>query len=101
VVSVHFKGEVWYWRGPSPYFFVTVPDDESADVRAVASDVSYGWGMVPVRAEIGSTRWKTALFPKDGKYVVPLKNAVRVAEQIDEGDAVTVRLEVRLELSRR
>jgi Domain of unknown function (DUF1905) len=95
VVGVSFSGEVWYWRGPSPYFFVTVPDDESADLRSVANDVSYGWGMVPVRAEIGATRWKTALFPKDGRYVVPLKDAVRVAEEIDQGDTVTVRLEVR------
>jgi hypothetical protein len=94
VVSVQFKGDVWYWRGPSPYFFVTVPDDESAELRAVATDVSYGWGMVPVRAEVGATRWTTALFPKDGRYVVPLKDAVRNVERIDEGDTVTVRLEV-------
>ncbi len=94
MVSVQFKGDVWYWRGPSPYFFVTVPDDESAELRAVATDVSYGWGMVPVRAEVGATRWTTALFPKDGRYVVPLKDAVRNVERIDEGDTVTVRLEV-------
>jgi hypothetical protein len=98
---VQFESDVWYWRGPSPYFFVTVPEDESAELRAVAADVSYGWGMVPVRVEVGGTRWTTALFPKDGRYVVPLKDAVRLAEQIDEGDTLVVRLEVRLELSRR
>jgi hypothetical protein len=95
VVTVRFTGDVWYWRGPSPFFFVTVPDDESAELRAVANDVSYGWGMVPVRAMVGGTRWTTALFPKDGRYVVPLKDAVRLAEQIDQGDTVTVHLEVR------
>lgn len=95
MIAVSFAGDVWYWRGPSPYFFVTVPEDESAELRAVARDVTYGWGMVPVRAEVGTTRWTTALFPKDGLYVVPLKDAVRLGEDIDEGDTVTVRVEVR------
>jgi len=54
--------------------------------------VTYGWGMIPVRVQIGRTRWRTSLFPKDGGYVVPLKAKVRRAERIDDGDVVTVRL---------
>jgi hypothetical protein len=50
--------------------------------------------MIPVRARIGATEWQTSLFPKDGLYVVPLKDAVRRAEGLDEGDTVTVRLTV-------
>ena len=56
--------------------------------------MTYGWGMIPVEARIGSTRWTTSLFPKNGGYVVPLKDLVRNAEQIDVGDTVTVRLAV-------
>jgi len=52
--------------------------------------------MIPVDAQIGSTRWTTSLFPKDGGYVVPLKDAVRRAESIDVGVTVNVRLEVSL-----
>lgn len=87
-------GEVVYWRGPSPYHFVVVPDEQSADLREAARTVSYGWGMIPVRAVIGSTGWTTSLFPKDGRYLVPLKDAVRRAEGLDEGDTVTVRFGV-------
>jgi len=50
--------------------------------------------MVPVEVRIGGTRWRTSLFPKDGGYVVPLKDLVRRAEGIDVGDAVTVHLAV-------
>ena len=92
--SVAFDGEVWFWRGPSPYHFVSVPAEGCATLAAVASEVSYGWGMIPVSASIGGTSWTTSLFPKDGGYVVPLKDAVRRAEQIDVGDTVSVRLEV-------
>ena len=93
-VDLEFSAEVWFWRGPSPYHFVTVPDDESAQLQATSALVSYGWGMIPVEARIGSTRWTTSLFPKDGGYVVPLKDLVRNAERVDVGDTVTVRLAV-------
>jgi len=93
-VELEFSGEVWFWRGPSPYHFVSVPDDESAELQETAALVTYGWGMIPVQARIGSTRWTTSLFPKNGGHVVPLKDLVRHAEGIDVGDTVTVRLAV-------
>jgi hypothetical protein len=93
-VELEFSGEVWHWRGPSPYHFLTVPEPQSDQLRATAARVTYGWGMIPVRLIIGSTRTTTSLFPKDGGYVVPLKDKVRAAERIAVGDTVTVRLAV-------
>jgi Domain of unknown function (DUF1905) len=92
--ELQFAGEIWHWRGPAPFYFVTVPDEPSADLHALSPSVTYGWGMVPVRARIGATEWKTSLFPKDGAYVVPLKDAIRRAEGLDVGDTVTVQLTV-------
>jgi len=93
-MEVRFTGEVWSWRGPAPYHFVTVDERSCKALREEAPDVSYGWGMVPVRATVGGTTWKTSLFPKDGGYVLPVKDAVRRAEQVDLGDVLDVRLEV-------
>jgi hypothetical protein len=93
-VNLEFTGDVWSWRGPAPFHFVTVPEDESDELQAAAAFVSYGWGMIPVEVRIGSTRWTTSLWPKDGGYVVPLKDLVRNAEGIDVGDTVSVRLTV-------
>jgi hypothetical protein len=95
-VELDFSGAVWEWRGPSPFHFVTVPEDESAQLEAVSSLVTYGWGMIPVEVTIASTRWTTSLYPKDGLYVVPLKSAVRRAERIGIGDTVNVHLGVSL-----
>ena len=67
-----------------------MPDDGCAAVRAVAPLVSYGWGMIPVRARIGRTTWMTSLFPKDGGYVVPIKDVVRVAEDLADSDSATL-----------
>lgn len=93
-MRLHFSGEVWHWRGPAPWHFVTVPDDEAAALHDVAH-VSYGWGMIPVTARVGGTEWETSLWPKDDGYIVPLKTAVRTAEHIDIGDVVRVTLTVR------
>ncbi|MDA8437123.1 MAG: DUF1905 domain-containing protein [Actinomycetales bacterium] len=93
-MELEFSGELWFWRGPSPYHFVTVPDEESAELQAASALVTYGWGMIPVAARIGGTGWTTSLFPKDGGYVVPVKDLVRNAEGLEVGDRVTVRLVV-------
>jgi hypothetical protein len=37
---------------------------------------------VPVHVTIGDTEFTTALFPKDGRYLVPVKVAVQRAEAI-------------------
>jgi hypothetical protein len=93
---VAFSGELWYRRGPAPHYFVTVPDDASVALHAVSAAVSYGWGMMPVRAPIGESDWETSLFPKDGRYIVPVKSAVRIAERLAVGNIVTLQLVVRL-----
>jgi hypothetical protein len=93
-MELAFSGDVWTWTGPSPYNFVTVPEDESAALHATSALVTYGWGMIPVEVRIGSTRWTTSLFPKDGGYVLPLKDMVRRAERISVGDTVAVHLVV-------
>ncbi len=54
-MELTFTGDLWYWRGPPPFHFITVPDEESGALEAVAPVVTYGWGMVPVTARIGST----------------------------------------------
>jgi hypothetical protein len=73
---------------------VTVPEEESAELRAVSSLVTYGWGVIPVTARIGNTTWTTSLFPKNDAYLVPLRASVREAEDIELGDQVDVVLEV-------
>lgn len=89
-----FSGEIWYWRGPSPFHFVTVPQAESAELHEASAYVTYGWGMIPVESKIGSTTWTTSLFPKSGGYLVPVKAMVREAEGLDVGDRVMITLDI-------
>lgn len=89
-----FNAGVWEWRGPSPFHFVTVPEQEAGMLAAASGLVTYGWGMVPATITIGGTTWSTSLWPKDGGYVVPLKSHVRRAETIGLGDAIALVVDV-------
>ncbi len=91
---IEFEGPIWYWKGPAPHYFVTVPQNGSDELKALQRSVTYGWGMIPVTVRIKGTEWTTALWPKDGKFIVPIKAVVRRAETLEEGDSVTVRLEI-------
>jgi hypothetical protein len=64
-------------------------------LRDLASVVSYGWGMIPVTVRIGQTVWETAIWPKDRRYVVPIKDVVRAAEGLAQGDTAALELTVR------
>jgi uncharacterized protein DUF1905 len=93
-MDLEFSAPMFEWRGPAPYHFLAVPEDEADQIRETAAAVTYGWGMIPVRGRIGETDFTTSLWPKDGGYVVPVKDAVRRPERLHLGDQVTVRLRI-------
>ncbi len=92
---MEFNGKIIFWKGPAPWFFVTVPAKQSRELKAISGLVTYGWGVIPVHVRVGKTEFQTSLFPKDDRYLVPIKASVRKAENLEKGDKVTVRLEVR------
>jgi hypothetical protein len=89
-----FSGTLFEWRGPAPFYWLALPEDSCAYVRAEAAQASYGWGAIPVRARIGGTEWETSLLPKDGGYLLPVKTAVRERERIGDGDAVSIAMSI-------
>lgn len=97
-MELEFTGEVIEWRGPSPFLFVATPPDVASEIKDISPHVTYGWGCIPATAIIGETEVTTALFPKDGRYLVPVKVVVQRAENIGIGDTVPVRLSIDLNL---
>ena len=93
-MQLDVTGEVWFWRGPAPWHFVSVDGEQAAAIEHASSAVTYGWGMIPVRCRIAQTTWKTSLWPKDGRYIIPIKTAVRSKERVELGDVVTVHVEL-------
>ena len=96
-VNLNFSNEVWYWRGPSPFYFVSVPEAQSRNIKDISKFITYGWGVIPATVKIGKTEWGTSLIPKDGLYLVPLKNSIRARADIALGDVVRIKLTLAIE----
>ncbi|MFL6024964.1 MAG: DUF1905 domain-containing protein [Marmoricola sp.] len=92
-MDFEFEGPVVEWRGPAPYYFLRIPEEESADIKEAAKGLEY-WGQVPVVVQIDGVEFTTALFPKDGVYLIPLKRAVREDIEVELDEVVPVSLTV-------
>ena len=92
-MDFNFTGEVFEWRGPAPFYFIETPAKYAPEIKAIAADKSYGWGVLHAMVTIKNQTFKTALFPKQGLYLIPLKNAVRQPLAIELGDKVKVALD--------
>lgn len=94
LADLAFDGPVIEWRGPAPFYFVPIPEELTGEVRYAAHLASYGWGVVPVTAAIAGVTFTTSLFPRDGRYLLPLKAAVRreVGIAPDANVAVALRI---------
>lgn len=93
-MKIKFQGLMIEWRGPSPFYFVPIPEASSKKIKAMAAQLTYGWGVIPVLGKIGKTEFSTALIPKSGLYYLPIKNAVRFAEELEVGSKVAVSISV-------
>ena len=91
-MKFEFRGTLWFWRGPAPWYFVTVPAPQCHDIKELSRSVTYGWGMIPAAVRIGKTTVTTALWPKDGGYIVPIKKAMQSAEELELGDDLEIAL---------
>ncbi len=92
-LDIEFEGPVIEWRGPAPYYFVDVPAEPSEDIKFAAHGIEY-WGQVPVVVRIDDTDFTTALFPKAGRYLLPLKDSVRKPLSVELGQVLYVALRV-------
>ena len=92
-----FREVMFNWRGPAPHYFVFLPEEFSDEIKLFAKSISYGWGAIPATVTIGNSTWTTAIFPKDGRYLVPIKKAIRFAENLEVDELVEIDLEINAE----
>ena len=94
LLQVSFETRIIEWRGPAPFFFAPIPDEHAEAFRQAARIATYGWGCVPVEAEVGGVVFTTSLFPRGATYLLPLKVAVRRKANVTMGDEITARLTI-------
>lgn len=91
-MEVHFAAELWIWdaRRADTWTFVSLPGDISEEIRELGGP-RRGFGSLRVQVRVGSTAWRTSIFPDSTRgYVLPVKRAVRKAEKLDPGHIAQV-----------
>ena len=93
--------KLWLWqsdKAPASWHFLTI-ECEAAEaihdlalMRRLESGRRRGWGAMKVHVTIGETCWNTSIFPDKGSggWLLPIKAAVRKAEELVVGDQIQV-----------
>ena len=91
-----FKAKVWLYAGDSAWHFVSVPVKIAKQIKSLYAGLERGWGSFPVVVTIGTTTWKTSIFPdkKTGTFLLPIKAEVRKKENISVGKTVSIAISV-------
>lgn len=88
------EGTVLKYPGPGGWYFVEAEREVSEKLKklSIFEVKKVGWGYIKVTATIGRTTWETTLFPQKGDkpYLIAIKESVRKAEDIAEGDSVRI-----------
>ncbi|WP_420453156.1 DUF1905 domain-containing protein [Ilumatobacter sp.] len=94
--TYRFTGELWEWVSRTSWFFVSLPEETTDLIDERHGGSTAGFGSLPVEVTVGSTTWRTSIFPskEEATFVLPVKKAVRVAEGIEPGGSVEVEITV-------
>jgi hypothetical protein len=93
-MEIKFKAELWEWQGQGAWCFVSLPKEYYDEIKAISSLPKRGFGSVKIEASVGETIWKTSIFPdtKSGTYILPVKKAIRKAENINIGTFIDMKV---------
>ena len=94
LVEYKLKAKVWVYPRQAAWHFVSVPPKETAEIKQIFQGLSRGFGSFPVTVTIGTTSWKTSVFPdnKTKTFLLPIKVLVRKKEQILAGTKIEFKL---------
>jgi Domain of unknown function (DUF1905) len=94
--TYEFDAEIWEHVGASAWRFVCLPEADTDDIDERFGHLAAGFGSLRVEVTIGSSRWKTSIFPdtKRGTFLLPVKKSVRKAENLPDGAIAHVILEI-------
>jgi len=87
-----FSEKVWQYDAPGGWYFVSLPENISREIRAMLKSEEEGWGRLKATAQVGKSEWKTAIWfdSKRDTYLLALNADIRKKEHIETGEVITV-----------
>jgi hypothetical protein len=93
-ITYLFESTIWKHSSSSAWYFVTLPNDLSLEIRELFGKEEEGWGRLKVRAQTGRSEWQTSIWwdSKKGAYLLPLKAAIRKKEHLEENELTAIKI---------
>lgn len=89
------KSKIFKWQGEGAWYFIRIDENTTEEIKDKFGMMARGWGSLPVNVTLGKSRWKTSIFPDEGKtYLLPIKSQIRKEEKINDGDLVKLEIEI-------
>jgi hypothetical protein len=91
-ISYTIKSLIWQHSATGGWFFVSLPDEVSKEIRENLKWMEEGWGRLKASAKIGESEWESAIWydTKRSTYLLPLKSEIRKKEKLKLDQEVTV-----------
>ena len=95
-INYQFQAKLWQHNAKGGWYFVSLPEDVSADIREHLKHFEEGWGRLKTKAEIASHTWETAIWfdTKRNTYLLPLKADVRRQLKLKIDDILEIKIHV-------
>ena len=92
LIKYDFSAKIWQYEGPNGWYFVSLPQDISKEIRENLKWQEEGWGRLKANAKIQNHEWKTAIWyaTKQNTYILPLKAAIRKKCKIEKDQVIEV-----------
>jgi hypothetical protein len=91
-IQYEFSAKLWQYKAPGGWFFVTLPEKLSEEIRGSLQWQEEGWGRMKVIARTGNSEWKTSIWfdTKINTYLLPIKAEIRKKINPDPSENVTI-----------
>ena len=97
--NYEFESKMWISGGgtQSVWHLVSLPRNYYLEIKEMYGCSRRGFGSIPVTVTIGNSIWQTLIFPsKELKtYILPIKASVRKAENLNLGELISYKLEIK------
>lgn len=91
-IKYDFLENIWQHAAPGGWYFISLPESIAHEIRETLRSEEEGWGRLKATAEIGKSKWETAIWfdTKKKTYLLPIKAAIRKSEGIESGKLIKV-----------
>lgn len=91
-IKYSFSAKIWQYDGPNGWYFVSLPQNISKEIRENLRWQEEGWGRLKASAKIETVEWETAIWyaTKRNTYILPLKADIRKKCKLEKDQIIEV-----------